>query len=70
MVHELMYLAPAQSPTVDPLPCETCAHCIDPGACTETDLGLSPGWPRLGGRLLAEHFGSGRRCPRWRRKES
>jgi len=56
---------------VEARPCETCAR-ADPAhrdGCPETDKGLTPGWPRHGGRLPAQFLGVGTRCPRWTQKE-
>jgi hypothetical protein len=46
-------------------PCLHCAHREGEAGCEELARGLTPGWPRNGGRLPEGHLLPGQRCPRW-----
>ena len=68
-MHEAFYLAPVQPPTVDPRPCETCAHHHGAEPCDAEDFPHAQEWAALHGRLPADVLGVGTRCPRWERRE-
>jgi len=45
--------------------CHRCQHQTGPFRCRQTDLGLSPGWPRGGGVYTSSVEGVRRGCPRF-----
>jgi hypothetical protein len=45
--------------------CYRCRHQTGPLTCSETALGLTPGWPRCGGVLVCNAPPGEHECPRF-----